>query len=332
MMRKWLCQADVTVQIEPVDPVMIKSGSATLDGPDMVPVSTVRLEEDPLTKKREPRQVYYFPGTSLKGVFRGHFERICRTLKDGSVCLPYYDPKKRKDIPLPVDSPAEREAAVGCGYREATGGREPTTATAYHEACAACRLFGSLRYGGRCSIGDAYPLPGKEPKTSHRNGVGIDRYTGGTVPGVLFDLLVLEGGTFQTQLRVVNFELWQLAALNFLLQDLRDEILSIGSGRSRGLGRVRGTVTHYTLTYVRPVQEVQGLAELSNEEERKQYGLFEAQPRPSIALPSAGTRRGLRHEHDLTIDWHSRLEPLAGSLDAFLQWHGGPKGRITGRE
>ena len=112
MMRKWLCQADVAVHLEPVDPVLIKSGYATLDGPDMVPVQTLR----------DGKETYYFPGTSLKGVLRSHFERIARTLRKGSVCLPYYDPKKAKDIPLPVDTRAEREAAVGCGYRT---GRNP---------------------------------------------------------------------------------------------------------------------------------------------------------------------------------------------------------------
>ena len=77
--------------------------------------------------------------------------------------------------------------------------------------------FGSLKFGGRLSIGDAYPQPGKPPVQSRRNGVGIDRYTGGTVKGVLFDLVVIEGGVFEAHLRVQNFELWQLAAVNFLV-------------------------------------------------------------------------------------------------------------------
>jgi CRISPR-associated RAMP protein (TIGR02581 family) len=315
MMRKWLCQADVTVHLEPVDPVLIKSGYATLDGPDMVPVQTLR----------DGAATYYFPGTSLKGVLRSHFERIARTLRDGSVCLPYYDPKKAKDLPLPVDSAAERKSAVGCGFRETASGKG-TTAAIYSDSCAACRLFGSLRFGGRFSIGDAYPIPGAKPVLTHRNGVGIDRYTGGTVPGVLFDLMVLEGGTFETHLHVSNFELWQLAAVNFLLADLRDEIVSIGSGRSRGLGRVRGAVQSYTLTYVHRGDMLRGLYDLANEDERSQYGLHHAGLREPIALPAEMPPQGLRHVHDLTKDWETRLAPLAGCLDAFLNWHGGPKG------
>ena len=51
MLRKWFCQADVKIIIEPVDPVLIKSGYATIDVADMVPVSTFKDGE----------RVYYFP-------------------------------------------------------------------------------------------------------------------------------------------------------------------------------------------------------------------------------------------------------------------------------
>lgn len=319
MLRKWHCQVDVIIHISPVDPVLIKSGYATLDGPDMVPVQTMR----------GGRETYYFPGTSLKGVLRSHFERTARTLVEGSVCLPYYDPGKADSIPLPVDSDAERAAAVGCGYRSTSDGAT-TTAAVYSESCAACRLFGSLRFGGRFSIGDAYPTEDSKHTTSKRNGVGIDRYTGGTVPGVLFDLMVLEGGTFETHLRVVNFEAWQLAAVNLLLIDLKDEILSIGSGTSRGLGRVKGEVKSYTLTYLKATKTFKGLADLVSDEERQQYGLYSTELREPIELP-ASQREGLRHVYTLT-DWQTRLRWLTPMFEAFLSQHGGPQGVVAERE
>jgi CRISPR-associated RAMP protein (TIGR02581 family) len=309
MLRKWLCQADVTLQLRPIDPILIKSGYATLHGPDMVPVETLR----------DGKRVFYFPGTSLKGVLRSHFERIARTLRPGSVCLPYYYPKSRNSFNIPVP---EEQSSFGCGFREAGNGRPDTSATAYYESCAACRLFGSLRFAGRFSIGDAYPLPepAPQPKPGQRNGVGIDRFTGGTVPGVLFDLVVVEGGVFETAIRVTNFELWQLAALNFLLKDLDEEMITLGSGRSRGLGRVKGEVTRYSLSYIRPQTAVVGLAELCTPQERNDYRLFSWSPPEPIPLPS-GQPRGLRHEYDLSSNWHSSLQPLTGSLEAFLQWH-----------
>ena len=305
MLRKWLCQADVKITIEPVDPVLIKSGYATMDGVDMVPVSTFK----------NGQRVHYFPGTSLKGVLRSHLERIARTLQPGKVCLPYYDPRRNMSIPV-----ASEQDSYGCGYRP----RKSPASAAYADSCATCRMFGSLKFGGRFSIGDAYPLPGHEREPELRNGVGIDRFTGGTVPGVLFDLKVLVGGEFEASLRLTNFELWQLAAVNLLLFDLADEMIAIGSGRSRGLGRVRITVTSYRLAYVRSVAHVAGLYQLATPAEQQEYRLHDWTPQSPIALPPAQPR-GLRQQYDLSTNWSKLLAPLIPSFEAFLQWSGWPQ-------
>ena len=312
MLRKWLCQADIKIIIEPVDPVLIKSGYATMDGTDMVPVSTFK----------DGQQVYYFPGSSLKGVLRSHLERIARTLHRGSVCIPYHDPDKNIAIPV-----ASEQNAHGCGYR-ASG---DTTSKAYADSCAACRLFGSLKFGGRFSISDAYPVSGHNLEPELRNGVGIDRFTGGSVPQVLFDLQVLVGGEFETNLRLINFELWQLAALNILLMDMKDEMISIGSGRSRGLGRVRITVPSYCLTYVQKIHDLRGLYQLATNEERHDYALHCWTPQNAIAL-QASQSRGLRHTYDLGNNWEKTLKPLLPAFEHFLLWHGGPQGDASNGE
>ena len=298
MLRKWLCQADVKITLEPVDPVLIKSGYATIDGADMVPVSTFK----------DGKRVYYFPGSSLKGALRSHLERIARTLHPGRVCVPYYDDKKKGSIPIPVPSEAD---AYGCGY-VASG---DTTSSIYTNSCAVCRMFGSLKFGGRFSIGDAYPS--ENPTLESRNGVGINRFTGGTVPGVLFDLQVLVGGKFKTDLRLTNFELWQLAALNLLLIDMEDEIITIGSGRSRGLGRVRITVCSYVLTYVRAVGQLEGLQQLVTPEEQSAYQLHDWSPENPIDLPTP-QGRGLRQQYDLSDDWSNQLQTLIPAFENFL--------------
>ena len=314
MLRNWLCQADATIEIEPVDPVLVKSGYATLDGVDMTPVSTFRNGE----------RVYYLPGTSLKGVLRSHFERIARTLQPGSVCLPYHDPKRNISVPVK----AEQES-YGCGYRSRD--ENNPAAAAYADSCAACRLFGSLKFAGRFSIGDAYPLPDHQPVVESRNGVGIDRFTGGTVPGVLFDLQALVGGRFMADIRLANFELWQLAGLKLLLDDLADELIAVGSGRSRGLGRVRGAVTSFRLTYLRTARtadSLAGIGELAAPRERGVYRLHEWAPEPPIGLPT-GAAQGLRQQYDLHADWSQRLQTLVPAFEAFLQWHGGPSGTVS---
>ncbi len=319
MLRQWHCQADVTLRLHPIDPILIKSGYATLDGPDMVPVRTFR----------DGQQTYYFPGSSLKGTLRSHFERVCRTLCEGSVCIPYYDGRRVEAPPVP----AER-GSVGCGFREPDAGRPDTSSTAYLESCPACRLFGSLRFAGRFSIADALPVKEKMPTANQvvtrnpsalpRNGVGINRFTGGTVSGVLYDLIVLEGGEYQTQVRLQNFELWQLAAVYFLLCDLRDGLIALGSGRSRGLGRVRGEVKEFTLTYLKPQPKLCGLEHLASPDDRIAYDL-DSGPLPEVALGQS-TIAGLRYRYGLA-DWVTQLEPIGARLDAFLATHG-PRGKI----
>ena len=311
MLRKWLCQADVKIKIEPVDPILIKSGYATMDGEDMVPVSTLK----------DGRRVYYFPGSSLKGALRSHLERIARTLHPGRVCIPYYDPTKNISIPV-----ASEQNSYGCGYR-AIGN---TTSAAYANSCAICRMFGSLKFGGRFSIGDAYPS--ENPTLESRDGVGINRFTGGTVHGVLFDLQVLVGGKFKAELRLTNFELWQLAALNLLLTDMADEIITIGSGRSRGLGRVRITVCSYRLTYLQDFSHLQGLYQLATPEEQRDYRLHDWAPSgPTIDLPDS-QERGLRQQYDLSEDWSTRLQPLIPAFAEFLPWSDWPQNDVEATE
>ena len=306
MLRKWLCQAEVKITIEPVDPILIKSGYATIDGADMVPVSTFK----------EGERVYYLPGSSLKGALRSHLERIARTLQPGRVCIPYYDPDPRRSITPPV--PAEAYSH-GCGFRS---GANDATSVAYADSCAVCRMFGSLKFGGRFSISDAYPSENLKPEL--RNGVGINRFTGGTVPGVLFDLQVLVGGKFKANLRLTNFELWQLAALNLLLIDMKDEIIMIGSGRSRGLGRVRIIINCYHLTYLQQFSHLQGLYQLATSQERSAYRLHDWAPPNPINLPNPQSR-GLRQQYDLSNNWSKQLEPLRPAFEKFLPWSDWPQ-------
>ena len=315
MLRRWLCQADVAIVIEPVDPILVKSGHATMDDADMVPVSTFR----------GGKRIHYLPGSSLKGVLRSHLERIARTLRPGSVCLPYHDPTHSISIPVRAE-----QQSYGCGFRSPSNGRTDAAPVAYADSCAACRLFGSLNFGGRFSIGDAYPLPEHEPNLETRNCVGIDRFTGGTVRGVLFDLQALVGGKFNANIRLTNFELWQLAGLNLLLADLADEMIAVGSGRSRGMGRMRATVESFRLTYLKAPGSLLGIGQIvTSKEEQAAYRLHDWVPASPVALPPAPQIRGLRRQYDLDTCWSERLQALVPAFDEFLDWHGGPQGEVS---
>lgn len=224
MLKVLANEARFTLRIEAIGPLLVKSGHATLDGPDMAPVRTYRNNQ----------WQYYLPGSSLKGVVRSHVEKIIRTLRPGVVCNPF----------IRQAGGAQTPADVSCGAR-LEGGSTTTIdpESLYAESCPACRLFGSTMYAGRASLSDAYAANDVSIRTEIRDGVGIDRLTGGASNRAKFDLqAVSAGAAFTTEVVVRNFECWQLGALLLTLTDFEDGLIAVGSGRSRGLGAVRGSL------------------------------------------------------------------------------------------
>jgi CRISPR-associated RAMP protein (TIGR02581 family) len=211
------CLIDLHIYVE--GPVLIKSGLAQISGPDMAWVRVFR----------NGREEVYLPGSSLKGVLRSHAERIARTLKPEAACDPFAD--------------------TSCG--RILDKKKPGSVEAYRDSCLICKIFGSTGFAGRLATADAYAI-GKPPEPAQRDGVGIDRFTGGAAHGAKFELEVITEGVFATTLHLRNFELWQLALVGFVLQDLADGLIRIGMGKSRGLGRVRGEVQQVRIDFLGP--------------------------------------------------------------------------------
>lgn len=230
MLKKLVNEAHFTLRITTTGPVLIRSGGATISGPDMTPVLTFH----------NGRQEVFLPGSSLKGVFRSHSEKVVCGLKSRVVCYPFSGSEDRE-----VDLSKRRQ-----DYRDSCGaifiqlGREQErtrvdedTEFVYKNSCPTCRLFGSTSFIGRVAINDAYLV--SQATTEQRDGVGIDRLTGGASHGAKFELEVVSTGvSFETDVHVRNFEIWQLGMLFVVVQDMADELIRIGSGRSRGLGQV----------------------------------------------------------------------------------------------
>ncbi|RLC20136.1 MAG: CRISPR-associated RAMP protein [Deltaproteobacteria bacterium] len=232
MLKKLLNECRFSLQITTSGPLLVKSGYATPYGPDMTPVLTYRNNKEQV----------FIPGSSLKGVFRSHVEKVIRTLNEPAVCV-LFDNTSCNTKLQDMKERLKRES------------RELTNETAYDQSCPACRLFGSMFFIGRVSIGDAYLTENADVTryTEDRDGVGIDRFSGGAAQGAKFELKVIRAGvSFETDVYLRNFEIWQLGALMLVLQDMEDGLIRIGSGRSRGLGDVRGNVSQVDVQYIRP--------------------------------------------------------------------------------
>jgi CRISPR-associated RAMP protein (TIGR02581 family) len=237
MLKKLMNEAFCTLSITTTGPLLVKSGHASISGPDMTPVLTFR----------NGKQEVFIPGSSLKGVFRSHLEKIVCSLKPHVACYPF----EGNDDRLADKEQRKRDYRDSCSgmftqyAKQSTDARdylEKHTDWVYAASCPICRLFGSTGFIGRIAIGDAY-LASPEIK-EQRDGVGIDRLTGGASHGAKFELEVVSTGVkFETDIHLRNFEIWQLGMLFIVLQDLEDELIRIGSGRSRGLGQVQATIS-----------------------------------------------------------------------------------------
>ena len=236
MLKALFNDARLRLDITTTGPLLIKSGFATLIGADMAPVQSYR---------RNGRQEMYLPGSSLKGVFRSHIEKVVNSIQPQTACNPLSRPNER-------DARDDRQL-----YRPSCGGdfkSDTPPHKVYKESCPVCRLFGSTSFGSRIAVEDAYLAPemlatengvAKKTLIEHRDGIAIDRLTGGTSGGAKFDLeAVTAETTFTTTLSLRNFEIWQLGMLFVFVQDMQDELIRLGSGRSRGLGKVRGSINN----------------------------------------------------------------------------------------
>lgn len=237
MLKKLVNEAYFTLRITTTGPLLIRSGRATISGPDMTPVLTYH----------NGKQEVFLPGSSLKGVFRSHSEKVVCSLQSRVVCYPFAGNedketdlnKRRQDYRDSCGAVFTQLAKESVQYRAKI---DEDTEFVYANSCPTCRLYGSTGFIGRIAIGDAYLV--SKAVTEQRDGVGIDRLTGGASHGAKFELEVVSTGvSFETDIHVRNFEIWQLGMLFIVLQDMADELIHIGSGRSRGLGQVTAQIS-----------------------------------------------------------------------------------------
>lgn len=296
MFKKIYCELRIKVKIQPVDALLIKSGTATVSGPDASFVKTYR------NGKATP----FLPGSSLKGIMRSHAEKIIRTIsqKNESCCLPY----ESKDKNL-----------MSCGDRfKLVENKDPKNKVkvsgydVYKSACPACKMFGSTHAKGHFSVSDAYTNDDVNPEL--RDGVAIDRMTGGAARGAKFDMEVINKGNFEAEIHLRNFESWQLGLLGFIFKDINDGILRLGSGTSRGLGRISINIEDFkAIYYIKDLTTFDDVAELCTDDELMNYGFYKTSNTPKIKTENIEKSffRSIvtlktKEEHDDIFEWGAK--------------------------
>jgi CRISPR-associated protein Csm3 len=215
MFKKLYNQAVLTGLLRPDGPLLIAQGGGSLDpvAPDLAFVRTVRSGVPTV----------YLPGSSLKGVLRAHSERILATL---------LGPEAAED---PFDFSLPRRKAATAAKKD------NRTADVFHLSCEADRLFGSIEIAGRLRIGDAYPPDDALERTNQtevRYGVAIHRAKQSVQVGP-FEQEAVTGGAFAFRMTLENYELWMLALVLQVVQDLHEGLVQVGHAKSRGFGSLR---------------------------------------------------------------------------------------------
>jgi CRISPR-associated RAMP protein (TIGR02581 family) len=267
MLKRRLCEATFTWKLRCDGPLLIADGrslkresrrgqgrSEEREGKSILPhkIFISRQGQDEIQRAFEAprpenlRLDFYVPGTSLRGPFRAQAERIIRSLVPENLQPPISacDPFKMEASEAEVPSCSRRLS-------------DHPVNVPYAAACPACQLFGCTATASRIQFGDA---PFQAYKSVYRDMIGIDRFTGGVYQGektqdqdrgggANMRVHVLEKTVFQTTVTVLNFELWQLGLLAYVFRDFEEGLVSIGFGKSKGFGQVKGTIEKMTLTY-----------------------------------------------------------------------------------
>jgi CRISPR-associated protein Csm3 len=272
MHKKLLNEATFYLTISVRGPLLVKSGTEGWD-PTVPDMEFIR------TRHAELGETVFVPGSSIKGTLRSYSEKIARTLE--VFCCDPFDKEH------------------SCGNREemkrlAEANNAPLI---YQKSCVACKLFGSNNIAARAAFTDAYPVRRIEPtQLTKRTAVAIDRVLGSVAVGP-FDFEALMSGEFTTEIRLRNFELWQLGLLGLSIRDFCLGRIRLGYGKSRGFGNVLAMLDKLELRSIADKGLdtsngsliIKGIGALLKNEERDEYGIKET----SESLVSIATNNKL---------------------------------------
>jgi len=231
---------------------------------------------------------YYVPGSSVRGSWRSHLEKILRSIDDRpKVCDPLIQNKENE-----TEDPYE-SCSGALVTKEDERPKHP-----YKSACPVCQLFGYTAQGSRLSFSDGTRKKGTPTLIDN---VAISRQTGSVKAP--FKSLALLDAAFEIKLLLRNFELWQVGLLGHLFEDLAAGRVSLGSGKNKGFGEVTAKPTRAMLTYFGrkdPCEDGQlkGIAEVLPDDRLEPYGLKRSAFKPSIE--GAATSNLWRHTRAIT--------------------------------
>lgn len=178
----------------------------------------------------------YIPGSSFKGAYRSHLERLLRSFDPELACIS-------------VPRPEEAEKAQGCLTQGDVTALKETFANESDEAlteamlermCWTCRLCGAPWFASKLMVRDmAVFEPSWFNRYLIRDGVAIDRDTETAAENLYFNFEAVPVGTqFKFELMIDNADDEELGLALLGLREFEKGFVGLGGARSRGLGQV----------------------------------------------------------------------------------------------
>lgn len=209
MFSKLYNEAIIEFELETVSPLFIKSGEEDQLNP-------TSADNTYLAFYKDGKLVPVIPGTSLKGVFRSRAEEKLSDVCD--LFSKYNCGSKIKKM--------ERD------QKNKLNGEER-----YKNSCQVCKIFGSTVLKSRVQFSDAYPI--SNFKIGKRTSVAIDRITGASKGGALFDFEYVEYCNFKANIKFKNFYKWHIKLIIDIFKDINDGFVTFGGLTSKGFGRMK---------------------------------------------------------------------------------------------
>lgn len=168
------------------------------------------------------------PGSSFKGALRSRLESFLRGINP-----------EFADDPANLTSSSRTNAIRA--LKEQYQNDLVLTTEMLKQTDLASHLFGSPWFASKFQVRDLTVLPENWfGQYQERDGVAIDRDTETAANGKLYDFQVVPAVTlFEFRAVVENAEDWELGLLMIGLHQFETEQITLGGGRSRGLGVVR---------------------------------------------------------------------------------------------
>lgn len=180
----------------------------------------------------------YIPGSSFKGAYRAHLERLLRGMDERLACLSTPRPSKAGKLPGCLTQEDVDRLKQDPKYE---GKPAELSSEILRRSCWTCSLLGAPWLASKLLVRDLTVDPDTWfDRYLIRDGVAIDRDTETAAEGLKYDFEAVPSGTeFRFEIAIENASDAELGLALLGLREFEAGYVRLGGATSRGLGGVR---------------------------------------------------------------------------------------------